>query len=206
MTPPSWGIVVILVVGVLVVAFGWWWDRRRNRAGSQAYTTEEDLAAATPPPPLPDADLAALLAGRDDNPTLPAGLADRAFLTHPARGVAAVREALVLVTDAELEDDRLVLPLLDAARSRQRPLVLVAARFGPPLLGTLRANAVTGRVTTLPVELADPELLRAAAAMCGGEVVPAADLVSGWLPDRVWGTASAWVADTDDSWVTGRPG
>lgn len=206
MTPPSWGIPVVVVVGVLLVVIGWWWDRRRALASGEALSdrsiTEEELSDAALPLSLPDEDLSALLGARGAAATLPAGLADSAFLTHPGRGVAAVRDALVLVTDAHLDDDRLVLPLLEAARSRQRPLVLMAAGYSYRLLGTLRANAVTGRVTTLPLELADPGLQRRAASLCGGLVVPAADLRSGWLPDQVWGSAAGWVADAEDSWVT----
>ena len=206
MNPPSWGIWVLLVVGVLVIAAGWWWDRRRHRAASEGFTTEDDLQAQARatrnPHTLPDADVAALLAGRTEEPTLPGGLADREFLTHPERGVAAVRDALVVVTDADLDDERLILTLLDSAHTRSRPLVLVAPSFGFGLLGTLRANHITGRVTTLPIELADPGLLHEAARLTGGEVVPDADLRSGWLPDSVRGTAASWVADEDDSWVT----
>lgn len=205
MNPPSWGIPVLLVVGVLVIAAGWWWDRPRTRKGAEGFTTEDDLLSHTPPSTLPDADLAALLSARGAEPTLPGGVADREFLTHPRSGVAAVRDPIVVVTDAPLEDERLILSLLDSARARSRPLVLVAPGFGFGLLGTLRANHLTGRVTTLPIELADPDLLSRTAALCGTAVTPDADLRSGWLPESSRGTAAWWVADMDDSWVEGAP-
>lgn len=201
MNLPSWGIGVVLVVGVLVIGAGWWWDRRRQRAASEGFTTEDDLARGTRAEGLPDADVTALLAARGPAPDLPGGVADREFLTHPARGVAAVRDPMVVVTDAELEDERLILTMLDSAHSRGRTLVLVAPTFGFGLLGTLRANLMTGRVTTLPIELADPDLLARTAALCGTLVVPDADLRAGWWPDSHRGTCAAWVADLDHSWV-----
>lgn len=201
MNPPWWGIPVLLVVGAAVIVAGWWWDRRRQRAASEGFTTEDDLTKGPTKPQLPDAELPALLGARGLEPTLPAGLADRAFLTHPTRGVAAVRDPLVLVTDVELDDERLILPLLDSAHTTRRALVIVAPGFGFGLLGTLRANLLTGRVTTLPVELADPDLLGRAAGLCSTTVVPDADLRAGWWPAENRGTCAAWVADLDDSWV-----
>ncbi|HHU40207.1 MAG TPA: hypothetical protein GXZ45_13115 [Propionibacterium sp.] len=202
MNPPWWGIPVVLVLGAAVILGGWWWDRRRQRlAASGGFTTEDALASTAPPPGLPDAELSTLLAGRSPEPTLPAALADREFLTHPARGVAAVRDPLVVVTDAALDDERLILPLLDSAQARGQALVLVAPTFGFGLLGTLRANHRTGRVTTVPLELADPDLLARAASLCGTVVVPDADLRSGWWPESHRGTCSSWVADLDNSWV-----
>ncbi len=202
MNPPWWGIPVLLVVGAAVIVAGWWWDRRRQRAASEGFTTEDDLTAAAPPSTLSDTELATILAARGPEPTLPAGLADREFLTHPARGVAAVTNPIVVVTDADLDDERLILALLDSAHTTRTPLVLVAPGFGPGLLGTLRANQLSGRVTTLPVELSDPHLLTRAAESCGTVVVPDADLRAGWWPPSHRGTCTAWVADTDDSWVT----
>lgn len=201
MNPPWWGIPVILVVGALVVWFGWWRDRRRNRAASEGFTTEQDLAAQPEPTGLSEADLSGLLAARPDDATAPAGLADAAFLTHPARGVAAVTDPLVLVTDADLDDQALVLPVLAAAREDGRSLVLVAPGFGFTLLETLRANTRSGRVTCVPVELADPDLLERLAAATGGRVVPGSDLASGWLPPGSLGSCAWWVADREDSWV-----
>ena len=131
MNPPWWGIPVLLVVGAAIILGGWWWDRRRQRAASEGFTTEEDLAAAAPPPGIPEDRLGELLASRGPEPTFPAGLADRAFLTHPQRGVAAVVDPYVVVTDTDLDDERLLLHLLDAAHTHRRALVLVAPGFGP---------------------------------------------------------------------------
>ena len=204
MNPPWWGIPVLLVVGAAVIIVGWWWDRRRQRAASDGFTTEDDLRKSPNKPQLPDAELATILESRGPEPTLPAGLADGEFLTHPTRGIAAVRDPLVLVTDAELDDERLILPVLDSAHTTRRALVIVAPRFGFGLLGTLRANMLTGRVTTLPIELADPDLLARAAELCATTVVADADLRAGWWPASHRGTCDAWVADLDDSWVLTR--
>lgn len=201
MTPPQWGIPVLVVLGVIVIACGWWWDRRRNRALSDGFTTEDDLADLTPPQSSTATPIDVLLAARTGDATLPGGLSDAAFLTHRAEGVAVAEDALVLVTDADLDDDRLLIDALARAQREERPLVVVAPEFGFGVLGTLRANLLTGRVGVLPIELADPDLLARAARLCGGAVVPDADLRSGWLPPQAWGTAGIWVADLDDSWI-----
>ncbi|MFT3877082.1 MAG: hypothetical protein QM708_11765 [Propioniciclava sp.] len=200
MTPPQWGIPVVLALGVVVIAAGWWWDRRRYRRLGEGFTTEEDLAKLPTSAATDDASVDPLLARRPAVPTLPAGVADPAFLTHPARNLAVAGHPLVLVTDAALSDDRLLIPLLAQAREHERPLVLVAPDFSTETLGMLRANLLTERVRTLPIH-ADPALLPRAAEACGCLVVPDADLRAGWLPAQAWGAATAWVADLDQSWV-----
>ena len=203
MTPPQWGIPVLLALGVAVIAFGWWWDRRRHRKLDDGFTTEDELAGLAPPA-ASTTPIDVLLAARAGNATVPGGLADAAFLTHRAEGVAVAEDALVLVTDATLDDDRLLIDALARAQQGERPLVVVAPEFGFGVLGTLRANLLTGRVGVLPIELADPHLLTHTAELCGGAVVPDADLRSGWLPPKAWGTAAIWVADADDSWIEPR--
>ncbi|MDO5535612.1 MAG: hypothetical protein Q4F65_13310 [Propionibacteriaceae bacterium] len=208
MNPPWWGIPVVLVIGAAVIVAGWWWDRRRHRAESAGFITAEDITRASGPVGLPEADARALLAQRGPTPTLPGGLADAAFVTHPTLGVGIVRDPLVLVTDAEIDDDRLLLPLLTLARTADTALVLVAPWFSPDAVGTLAANHRTGRVSVLPIELADPDLLAGIARQCAragdGAVIGASDLQAGWLPDAVRGTAAWWIADLDDSWVETR--
>jgi len=153
MTPPQWGIPILLALGVAVIVCGWWWDRRRYRMLGDGFTTEADLVGLEPPRAATTG-LDALLAGRSGNATIPGGLADPAFLTHRAEGVAVAENALVLVTDADLDDDRLLVDALADAQRDARPLVIVAPRFGFDLLGTLRANLLTGRVAVVPIELA----------------------------------------------------
>ncbi|MBK8461746.1 MAG: hypothetical protein IPL36_01360 [Nigerium sp.] len=203
MTPPQWGIPILLALGVAVIVCGWWWDRRRYRMLGDGFTTEADLVGLEPPRAATTG-LDALLAGRSGNATIPGGLADPAFLTHRAEGVAVAENALVLVTDADLDDDRLLVDALADAQRDARPLVIVAPRFGFDLLGTLRANLLTGRVAVVPIELADPGLLARTVDLCGGAVIPDADLRSGWMPPEVWGSAATWVADLNDSWVDPR--
>lgn len=216
MNPPAWGIPVVLVVGVLVVVLGTLWDRaraRRARAEAEAALPggglpptldvqgvgERDLPDA-PPASDSDAELD-LLGRRDEAATLPGGAADGRFLNHPRKGVAILLDPVVLVTDADVASQRDLETVLTAARRRGRPLVWVARSFSRDVVAGLRANAVTRRVSNLPVELSDPLHLRRAVAFTGGRLTSAADLAADWLPDEAWGTCAGWVADLDDSWV-----
>lgn len=203
MTPPQWGIPALLVLGVVVIGFGWWWDRRRNPKPGEGFVTDDDLDGLAPPR-APATPIDVLLAARADHAGIPGGLADAAFLTHPREGVAVAEDALVLVTDATLDDDRLLIDALARAQQDGRPLVVAAPEYGFRALDTLRANLLTGRVAVLPVELSDPALLQRTAQLCGGTVVPDADLRSGWLPPDAWGAVAIWVADLDDSWIEPR--
>lgn len=214
MTPPAWGIPVVLVLGILVVVLGTLWDRARARRaeaelerlvpGLQAtneptYTDEHAL----PPVALVDDEAAQLelLGRRGEASTLPGGAPDGRFLNHPRKGLAVLLQPAVLVTDAPAITQRDLTTVLAAARRRGRPLVWVAPGFGADVIAGLRANSVTLRVPNLPVELADPTQLRRAVAYTGGRLVAASDLAADWLPDEVWGTCAGWVADLDDSWV-----
>ena len=220
MNPPNWGIIVILVAGTLVVVAGWASDRRKNQraldaarrpperdipgyrpAGDPLYLTEEDLAATRPFDGDPTPDDLAVLGRRDEAATVPAGAADGRFLNFPRKGLALWREPAVLVTPCEVDDQRVVVTVLDAAARRRRPLVWVAHGFSPDALGTLRANLLARTALTLPVELADPGHLRTVTTRTGAVQVPWADLQSGYLPDGVWGTCAGWVSDLDDSWI-----
>ena len=111
------------------------------------------------------------------------------------------------MTDAEITHDREVNALLQAAARRGRPLVIVAPGFAPAALATLRANAVTGKLPNLPIQLSESRELRKAVALTGGQLVEDGDLAAGSLPDSTWGTCEAWIADLDNSWivVSGRP-
>ncbi|WP_342373019.1 hypothetical protein PCC79_03535 [Propioniciclava soli] len=213
MIPPWWGIPVILVVGIAVVWFGWWHDRRRARHAATAlreppprptprlddspqptYTTEDDLRAGAVHPKADPA----LIARRPGSPTLPAGT-HGAFLD--ASGLATRRDPVVLVTDAPITEDHQLLSLLQRARRGARPLVVVAPAFSPDALGTLLANALSGRIASLPVTLTDADERLRAATLTGGHVVDADDLASGFLPPHVWGTCHGWVSDATTSWV-----
>lgn len=213
MTPPAWGIAVVLVVGVLLVVLATVADRRRarpadgpRRPGGPLMPTrdiEHVDAAALPPtasPTDPDAELA-LLPRRSDAATLPGGVPDGRFLNHPRKGLAILANPVVLVTDADVTSQRHLETVLTAARRRGRPLVWVAPGFARDIVAGIRANAVTHRIPTIPVELADPTQLRRAVAHTGGRLVPASDLAADWLPDEAWGTCTGWIADTEDSWV-----
>lgn len=212
MIPPWWGIPVILVVGIAVVWFGWWHDRRRAQRAATAlreppprpipglddspqptYTTDEDLRAASRPQADPD-----LLGRRPGSPSLPAGTHD-AFLD--ASGLATLRDSLVLVTDAEITEDRLLVSILQRARRDARPLVIVAPAFSPDVLGTLLANALSGRVASLPVASGGADQRQRAATLTGASVVDADDLAADFLPPQVWGSCRGWISDTTTSWV-----
>ncbi|MFV0452469.1 MAG: hypothetical protein ACK5LS_09565 [Propioniciclava sp.] len=212
MVPPAWGIPVVLVVGIAVVWFGWWWDRRRNRRAEQAlreppgsipdhdgpspgYTTESDLADQRP--------AEASVGSGADRPTgadLPGGTIDPAFLTADDT-FGILEHPLVLVVDAHLDDDQLLLDPLSRAQREDRGLVLVAHTYTEAVRGMLRANAVTRRVAVLPIAVAETVALRRAVALTGGRLVPALDLRSGYLPDQVWGRCARWACDLTTSWV-----
>ena len=208
MNPGWWGAIAVVVVGAAVVWFGWWNDRRRNRAipgGTAAATcvTEAEIQSM-PLSTGPDADLVARC---DDAATLSAGVADAWFLRA---GLAGLDHPDVLVLDADLKADGDVATLLVAAKRRGRPLVIVGPGCSPAAIGTLRANAAKGTVSTLPLDLTDAAARRRAVALTGGRLVPAEDVASGWLPTESWGACDAWLADADDSWVVvagrGEPG
>lgn len=211
MTPPPWGIAVVLVVGVLLVLLATLTDRHSARPRSDAghpggpllptqdITDDSDLPATASSSDA-DAELA-LLPRRGDAGTLPGGVPDGRFLNHPRKALAILVDPVVLVTDADVTSQRDLETVLAAARRRGRPLVWVAPGFCRDVIAGLRANAVTRRVPNLPVELVDATQLRRAVAYTGGRLVPAADLAADWLPDDVWGTCAGWIADTEDSWV-----
>lgn len=219
MTPPAWGIPLVLVLGVAVVALGWWWDRRRNRLESKAlerppgrpipglpatdadpgYVTEADILALAVPDAGPEAD--ALVDRREAAAPLPGGTVNTRFLNVESRGCAALPDPLVLVTDAVVTAQRVVVTVLDAARRQGRPLVWVAPGFSDEVVGTLRANAIAGGHRVLPIALPNSTALRRAAAMTGARVLPGADLLADWLPAEAWGRCAGWVADREHSWV-----
>lgn len=181
MNPGWWGAVAVVVVGAAVVWLGWWNDRRRNRAASEVatkpirtipgltaeptYVTEAEIRAL-PIPTIPDA---GPIARPDDAATLPAGVADAWFLRA---GFAGLDHPDVLALEADLAADRDVATLLMAAKRRGRPLVIVAPGFSPAVLGTLRANAAKGTVSTLPLRLEDAAGRRRAVALTGGRLRP----------------------------------
>lgn len=115
-----------------------------------------------------------------------------------SRGVFA--HPLVLVIDAHLDDDRLLLAPLSYAQRAHRALVLVAPSYGAETLGTLRANAVTGRIDVLPIA-ADATALRRTVTLTGGLLVTSLDLRGGYLPEQAWGTCDLWTCDRITSWV-----
>ena len=212
MTPPAWGIPLVLVLGVLAIAAATWLDLARTRRDPKspalpgAYPTADPQVTEEHDLPLspPTADASAelgLLERRGDASTLPGGAPDGRFLNHPRKGLAILLAPAVLVSDADVTSPRDLTTVLAAARRRGRPLVWVAPGFSPEAVGLLRANAVTARVPNLPIELGDPLHLRRAVAYTGGRLVAASDLAADWLPDDVWGTCAGWIADLDDSWV-----
>lgn len=216
MTPPPWGIVVVLVAGIVLVVVATILDRTRTRRAPEVevpppqggplmpsldveHVDEADLPEA-PTGTEPDAEVG-LLQRRGDAATLPGGVPDGRFLNHPRKGLAILADPSVLVTDTEVTSERDLQTVLTASRRRGRPLVWVATGFSREVIAGLRANAVTNRVPNLPIELGDPLHLRRAVAYTGGRLVSRADLAADWLPDEVWGTCAGWLADTEDSWV-----
>ncbi|MFV0407599.1 MAG: hypothetical protein ACK5LN_12405 [Propioniciclava sp.] len=215
MIPPWWGIPAVLIVGIAVVCFGWWRDHRRHQdriaalqepparaipawtaSGAPTYTTEPDLDGRAVPAATTPA-----LAGSGATVEVPGGIADTVFLNAPDQQTGTLSDPHVLITDAALVDDRLLLDVLARTASTESGLVLVAPEYAARVLGTLRANAVTGRISILPIVQPKPTLLHQAVALTGGVLVTDSDLRSGYLPGPVWGTCAAWHCDLTTSWV-----
>lgn len=216
MNPAWWGIPVVVIIGAVVVWYGWWSDRHATReaieaaqrpvrdvpglppdVGTPTYLAEAEVLATAP---TADDTAAALLERRDEASGLDAPLADPSFAAADSPASAAACPA-VLVLDAPLEFEADATTILRAAVARKAPLVIVAPAFSDLVLAQLRANARLGVQAVLPVAAPQALTLRRAAALCGGLVVPAPDVRSGWLPAETWGQCEAWLADLDGSWV-----
>ena len=93
-----------------------------------AYVTEDELTGPSIDPSVTSGE-SDLIAHRDAAATLPAGAAEGAFLNRADRGLAVLVSPDVLVLDADLVGDREVTALLSLAKTRGRPLVIVAPHF-----------------------------------------------------------------------------
>lgn len=215
MVPPAWGIPAIVVVGTLLVVLALLADRRSARRVREALDSAPDTPIPgfspaaqptyTPPEALAASTLTATDAQRDlveqrpDHRTVPAGVHDEAL--RPVDGFAVVEHPAILITNEPIPDARGLLTILGAVRRRGGPAVWVAPSFTDATLDTLGANALSGRLTVLPIPLPDAAQRSVVVERTGAEPVPAADIDADYLPASVWGTCRAWIANAEASWL-----
>lgn len=163
------------------------------------YVLPEDVRARPEPPtggvgPEDPENVASILAGAT---RLPIGFASRDFITDPAAGRVVLRSPVVLVA----EDIRRVVdlaPVLAAARDQKTGLVVVARSMAEDLVETLGLNARAGRLRCLCVICDDLDVV---AGLAGAQVVPASDLMAGFVPAGALGHVRGWVCDADTSQI-----
>ena len=208
--PPLWGIPVVLVVGIAVVWYGWWADRRATARATAGYTPQSEIDAATPGH-APDAEhLLAVVARLSDAVSVPTDAAGTVLTASVPPGhvgppslegrIAVAEHPLVLLADADLNDPVALVPALRHARDEDRPLVLVARTLGAAVLDTLDANARTGRIITVPLTASSAVIAQLSELTCALPLTEQ-DWRAGWLPSGAWGSAEAWVADAQRSWI-----
>ncbi len=208
------GVVVALAMGVPLLVVAAWVDARRrchrNAELSSAplrgapavdaivprYISQDAVDAM--PRPGRGGDAPRPLAG---GVRLGIGHLDEDFAT--AGGVAALNDAFVLMVGDDITAMReILLPL--AGASSEHPLVLVASAYHPDVLAALRANRRVTRLPVVAVVANAAELMRLQDEV-GGQVLSAADLKAGWLPDGALGRARMWRSDSTAITVVGDP-
>lgn len=88
--------------------------------------------------------------GRSNRIVMPRGhfwqarLADFKFITHPVSQTAQLENAVLLVSDVEVGNVALMMPILEAGSKQSTPLVLIAPSYGSEFLTTLLVNKLRG--------------------------------------------------------------
>jgi len=80
------------------------------------------------------------------------GFAATAFITDERRGVARYENALVLVSDSNLETVEQILPALEIAARETRPLIIVADNIEGQALAALIMNTVRGSMKVAAIK------------------------------------------------------
>ena len=114
------------------------------------------------------------------------GYASADFVTEADRKEAVLDGPDVLVCEGPVEALRELLPALEHALQSGNPLVVVASRIAPDVLGTLEVNAIQGKIRGLAV-LADDAARAQIARTTGATPVDSTDRHSGWLAPSALG-------------------
>ena len=115
------------------------------------------------------------------------------FATEPDGRTAALADPLVLVCADEVETVRELLPALEHVITAARPIVVVAPRVAPEVLGTLEVNALQGKVPGLAV-VADDAVRGEIAQISGATPVDRTDRRSGWADPAAFGNLASWTS------------
>lgn len=217
----AWVVVMVVVVALALAltVYGALSDRAKNRrrAAEMLGPPKRDIpglpAAARPPTYVTQAQARRRPAGaappaRASDPRsareeieIRVGYASADFVTDPGSTEVALDEPLVLVCADDVETVRELLPALEQALRTTRPLVVVAPRIAPEVLGTLEVNALQGKVPGVAL-LADEVVRAQVVEVSGADPVDAADRRSGWLDPDSLGSVVRWTSSRTTTRVT----
>jgi len=104
------------------------------------------------------------------------GFASAYFVTNPAKNTAELANPMILVTDYEFQTANDVIPLLEIAHSKSRPLLLIAEGGSAEALQTLIVNKLKGTASVCAIDAPGfgarkKEYLKDIAAMVGAEFI-----------------------------------
>jgi len=106
------------------------------------------------------------------------GFASPYFVTNPDKNIAELQNPLILVTDYEFQTSNDVIPLLEAAHSKSRPLLIISEGGSAEALQTLILNKLKGVISVCAIDAPGfgarkKEYLKDIAALVGAEFVSA---------------------------------
>ena len=106
------------------------------------------------------------------------GFASAYFVTNADKNIAELANPLVLVTDYEFQTTNDVVPLLEAAHSKSRPLLIISEGGSAEALQTLILNKLKGTVSVCAIDAPGfgarkKEYLKDIAALVGAEFISA---------------------------------
>ncbi len=163
-----------------------------------------DSVAGTAPPGAPSTELSHQ--ARDElkrrcasSPSIPAGWANRRFVTDSAAGWAVVSSPRVLVAQ-EIRTVREMLPVLERIGRDRTAVVVVAGVLAPEVRDTLAVNVVQRYLQAVAVETSD---LDTVAHHTHAQIVTREDLQAGWLPELALGWCDNWISGSRESWILG---
>jgi len=106
------------------------------------------------------------------------GFASAYFVTNADKNIAELQNPLVLVTDYEFQTTNDIVPLLEAAHSKSRPLLIISEGGSAEALQTLILNKLKGTVSVCAINAPGfgarkKEYLKDIAALVGAEFISA---------------------------------